>query len=75
MALFIGLGSQASVLRCLQRISRLPNDILAYVFPALPTGWKGSPSCSRSQTRLKDVTRFENLGRNGISRRAETHCC
>lgn len=40
MALFIGLGSQASVLCSLQHISRLPNDILAYVFPAVPTGWR-----------------------------------
>lgn len=50
MVLFIGLGSQASDLCCLQHISRLPNDILAYVFSAVPTGWKGDPSCSRSWT-------------------------
>lgn len=74
-ALFIGLGSQASVLCCLQHISRLPNDILAYVFPAVPTGWKRNPFLLKIlDSRLKDATRFGDLGRNGISRLGETHC-
>lgn len=67
MALFIGLGSQASVLCCLQHISRLPNDILAYVFPAVPTAWEGDPSLLQIlDSRLKDATRVEDLGRNGV---------
>lgn len=75
MALFIGLRSQASVLCCLQHISRLPNDILAYVFPAVPTGWKGDPSLLQIlDSGLKDATRFEDLGRNGVSGLDETHC-
>lgn len=71
MALFIGLGSQASVLCCLQHISRLPNDILAYVFPAVPAAWEGDPSLLRIlDSRLKDATEFEDLGRSGVS----PHC-
>lgn len=67
MALFIGLGSQASVLCCLQRISRLPNVILASVFPAVPTAWEGDPSLLQIlDSRLNDAPGCEDLGRNGV---------
>lgn len=67
MALFIGLGSQASVLCCLQRISRLPNVILGYVFPAVPTAWEGDPSLLQIlDSRLNDAPGCEDLGRNGV---------
>lgn len=75
MALFIGLGSQASVLCCLQHISRLPNDTLAYVFPAVPTGREGDPSLLQIlDSGLKDATWFEDSGRNGVSRLHEIDC-
>lgn len=68
MALFIGPGSQANVLSCLQHISRLPNDILAYVFLAVRAVWEGDPSLLQIlDSRLKDATRLEDLGRNGVS--------
>lgn len=49
----------------LQHISRPPNDMLAYVFPAVSTpAWKGESLLAESWTLvLNDVTRFEAPGK------------
>lgn len=68
-------GKPGKRLVLLQHISRLPNDMLAYVFPAVPTGWMGDPSLLQIlDSRLKDATWLEELGRNGVGSPCETHC-
>lgn len=57
MTLFVGPGSQAKCLGLLQHISRPPNDMLAYVFPAVPTPGRGEALLAESWTPvLNDMT-------------------
>lgn len=50
-------GKPGKRLVLFQHISRLPNDMLAYVFPAVPTGWMGDPSLLHIlDSGLKDAT-------------------
>lgn len=71
MTLFIGPGS----LVLLQHISKPPNDMLAYVFPAVSTpAWKGESLLAESWILiLNDVARFEALGKEWSLPTREAH--